>query len=83
MKSLVSKFQIGKKGLTEGVIKSLNSALKNHKQIRASVLKSFGRDHEKMKEFVALMEKNINYRCRYKIIGFTIVVLKRSKQIKR
>ena len=78
MRSLVSKFQIGKNGMTGGVIESLNLALKNHRQVRVSVLKSSGRNREKMSEFVSILENALNYKCRYKIIGFTIVIVRLS-----
>ena len=44
------KFQIGKNGLTSGIINSLELAFKNRKQVRISVLKSGTRDKEKIKQ---------------------------------
>ncbi|MFH1271195.1 MAG: YhbY family RNA-binding protein [Nanoarchaeota archaeon] len=74
--STLAKFQIGKNGLTEGTIKSLELALKNHKQIRISVLESNGRDKTKMKSLAQEILKKIPHKCNYRIIGFTIILIK-------
>ena len=50
MKPSIIQFQIGKNGLNPGVLESLALALKNHPQVRISVLKSSGRDRNGMKE---------------------------------
>jgi len=74
----LTKFQIGKNGITQGVIDSLELALKNHKQIRISALKSSGRDRNSIQlmaqELVARLEAN----CDYRIIGFTIILIKKG-----
>ena len=49
--SNAAKFQIGKNGVTDGVIESLELILKNHRQIRISVLKSSGKDRENIESF--------------------------------
>ena len=77
-----SKFQLGKAGLTEGVINSLILALKNYKQVRISVLKSSGRDRNSIediaKEMVSSLSKITNRTFSYKIIGFTIILRRYS-----
>jgi len=80
--SLESKFQIGKNGVTEGVIKSLNQDLKAHNQIRISVLKSADRDRIKVKEMAEEIMQKVNYNCNYKIIGFTIILKRQSHKTK-
>ena len=72
------KFQVGKQGLTKGVIDSLNLALKTHTEIRISVLKSVYRDKEKVKELAQEIVSQVDYKCVAKVIGFTII-LKRQK----
>ena len=79
MKSKVTKFQIGKNGPTQGAIESLKLNLKNHKQIRISVLKSSGRDKKKMLDIVNELQEKIPARCNYRIIGFTIIISKLGK----
>jgi RNA-binding protein YhbY len=80
----VSNFQIGKKGVTEGFIKSLKIYFKNNKDIKISVLKnsrSNGKDGrkevEKMKEEI-LSKLGKIFKAR--IIGYTICI-KKSKKI--
>jgi len=76
------KFQIGKQGITAGIIDSLNLSLKNHKQVRISALKSSGRNKESIgemaEEIVRKLPKENIYQ--YRIIGFTIVLRRLSKK---
>ena len=78
-----SEIQIGKNGITENFIMSLKNNFKTHINVRISVLKSSGRDKEKIKEMAAqILEKlGTNYTAR--IIGFTIILKKwrKSRQI--
>ena len=74
----VLKFQIGKSGLTKGVIDSLNLAFKNHRQVRVSVLKSAGRDRESIKSMAQKISESLQVRNAFKILGFTIIVKKLS-----
>ncbi len=73
------KFQIGKSGLTEGIIESLKLAFKNHKQVRISVLKGADRNKEKVREMgeeisVKLREGQKKHSYPYRIVGFTIIM---------
>ena len=73
-----SKFQIGKNGLTEGAISSLNQDFKTHNQIRITVLKSAERDRDKIKILADNIIQKISYDCNYKILGFTIILRRQS-----
>ena len=73
-----TKFQIGRAGLTEGVIQSLGLALKTHKQIRISVLKSTSRNKSTVREMAENLVEKLPYKCSYKVIGFTIILKKLS-----
>lgn len=77
-----TKFQIGKDGITQGVLDSLNLSLKTHTHIRISVLKSATRDKEKTKEMAEKIVNILKYKCRYKIIGFTIILRRQSAKKK-
>ena len=79
MKPYLAKIQIGKQGLTPGVLDSISAALKNHKQVRVSVLKSAERDKEKIKQIAEEITKQIQFKCNHKIIGFTIILIKINK----
>jgi RNA-binding protein YhbY len=77
------KFQIGKNGLTEGVIQSLNLALKEHSRVRISVLKSSGRDKVTIKQMAESIRSKVVYDCDYRIIGFTIILIRvKAKPLK-
>jgi len=71
-----AKFQIGKSGITQGVIDSLNLALKNHKRIRIAVLKSAARDKEKLKLMADDLCSKLVAKCGYRILGFTIILVR-------
>lgn len=73
------RFQIGKAGLTPGIVESLNLALKHHKQIRISVLKSSGRDRKSIIDMADKIVSSVEDSCEYKIIGFTIILIKKSE----
>jgi RNA-binding protein YhbY len=77
------KFQIGKLGITPGVIDSLLLVFKNNKAVRISVLKSSGRDRESIgkmaDEIAAKLSEKSNFSYSYKIIGFTIIMRKHSR----
>ncbi|MEM4259455.1 MAG: YhbY family RNA-binding protein [Candidatus Pacearchaeota archaeon] len=75
----ITTFQIGKFGVTSGAIGSLELALKNHKQVRISVLKASGRNRENITSMAEDIISKLKEKCDYKIIGFTIVLTKRAK----
>jgi len=81
--NIEGKFQIGKNGVTKGVINTLSSSLKTHNQIRITVLKSSERDKNKIKEMALEIEKEVDFRCKSKIIGFTIIIKRQSKKNKQ
>jgi RNA-binding protein YhbY len=77
----ITKFQIGKFGVTEGVLDSLELALKHHKQVRISILQAAGRARDlpnKLGEEILLKLKEKNISCEFKTIGFTIILIKRT-----
>jgi len=76
MKAFQAKFQIGKQGITEGVLESLNNSVRTHRQVRVSILKSFCRDREKLKEIVNQLQEKIKPKCAFKVIGYTIVIIR-------
>ena len=72
----VAKFQIGKNGLTDNAITSLDLALKTHRQIRISILPSTNRDKDSMKSLAVELVKKLKTPSTAKVIGFTIVLNK-------
>jgi len=75
----IMQFQIGKQGLSDNVVSTLNSVLQSHDQVRISVLRSFSRDRVKIEELCNDIINKINYKCAYRLIGFTIILSKLSK----
>ena len=74
-----AKFQIGKNGITEGVIESLTLAFKYRKQVRVSVLKSTGRDKTKMHDLAKELLEKLPFKLNHRIIGFTIILIKTNQ----
>lgn len=81
-----TKFQIGKSGITQGVIDSLVMAFKNHRQVRISLLQASNRDKAKTKEtaqnLADTLARKMNLYFSYRVIGFTIVLRKRQIPLK-
>ena len=80
MKTKLSCLQLGKQGITENFISTLESHFKNHENVKIYVLKSA---HEKNKEKVKkysdeILEKLGNHYTS-RIIGFTIAIKKWRK----
>jgi RNA-binding protein YhbY len=76
------RFQIGKAGVTPAVITQLNRLLEHYKQIRISLLPSSGRTRTSMQTTTDALIALLAYPCNYRIIGFTIVLRKRSLDLK-
>ena len=69
-------FQIGKSGLTPGVMESLRLAAKNHSEVRISILKSADRDKELVKRMALDIEKSLDFPCKCRVLGYTIILRK-------
>ena len=83
MKSSIAKFQIGKNGLTQGVIESLSLALRNHKRVVVSALKSSGRDKTTIRRIASEIQEKLPVKCNYRIVGFKITLMKTSPKAKK
>ncbi|OIO80145.1 hypothetical protein AUJ84_04490 [Candidatus Pacearchaeota archaeon CG1_02_32_132] len=76
----LTKFNIGKNGITPGVIASLNAAFKTHKLIRISLLKNYCRDREDKEKIAEELNQKLEGYFRHNIIGFTIIMRKVGKK---
>lgn len=74
--------QIGKNGLTEGIIENLKLAFTTHKVVKISVLKSAGHEREKVKQMAEEIVSKLGKKYTYKIIGFVIIVMKFRKDVR-
>ena len=79
----IGNMHLGKNGITANFIETLKSHFKNHKNIRISVLKSATRDREKLKKNALDILENLGKNYTARIIGFTIVVKKWRKIIRK
>lgn len=72
-------FQIGKAGLTEGIVQTISGLLKTHKKIRIAVLQSAPEhDREKIKLMCEDLKTRLSYECSTKVIGYTILLRRLS-----
>lgn len=74
-----STIQIGKNGLTKGIIDVIKNAFKNRTSIRLVVLKSAGHNKEKTKEIAEQIQEVLGNKYNYRILGFTIFLKKFRK----
>lgn len=75
-------FQIGKNGLTKTSIDHLASAFKTRKVVKVQLLKSAVSSREKIVEIAETLVKELPGKYNYRVIGFTIILMKRSNKIK-
>lgn len=74
----IAKFQIGKQGITPNFIQTVAGALKDRRQVRVAALPSSGRNASNMKDLAKQLCDNMPFPCATKVIGFTIILLRRS-----
>jgi len=67
---------IGKNGLTEGIISALEIAFRTRKDVKVSVLKSGGHDREKIKQMAEEIISRLGNKFTYRVVGFTIFAKK-------
>lgn len=75
--------QIGKNGLTDGIIENIKRCFKNRKSVKVCLLKSAGHDREKVKEIAEKIQVELGGQYTYKIIGFTIFLKKWRRAVSR
>jgi len=84
----VGEIQLGKNGITENFIETLNKYFKNHGNVRISVLKSaFPENIEKgkkniVKKYSDEILERLGNKYTSRVIGFTIVVKKWRKEVR-
>ena len=73
-------FQVGKNGLTQTSIQHLASAFKTRKVIKVQLLKSAAHDRARMEEVAQKLMDGLPGKYNYRIIGFTIILMKRMNR---
>ena len=77
-----SEIQIGKNGLTEGIIENLKTIFTTHKVVKISVLKSARNSKDDVKKIAEEIVEKLGKKYTYKIIGFAIIVMKFRKDVR-
>ena len=74
---------LGKQGVTDNFIQTLNNALTTHASIRIPALKSSGRDRESITKMADEIVQKVTAECNYRILGFTIILKKLANRKKK
>jgi len=77
-----AQVQLGKNGITENFIATLENHFNKHNNVKVSVLKSVERNKEKMKEFREELLNRLGNNYTAKIIGFSISLKKWRKNVR-
>lgn len=72
--------QLGKNGITDNFIQTLENNFKKHDNVRVSVLKSAGHTKEKVKKYSEEILEKLGKRYTAKNIGFKIILKKWRKE---
>ncbi|MBM3230198.1 hypothetical protein FJZ22_00890 [Candidatus Pacearchaeota archaeon] len=78
----VATFQIGKNGISTTVLQTLTRMLETHKFIRIAALQASGRTRDSIKTMADSLVNQLPVSCTYTIIGFTIILRKRTEPTK-
>ena len=78
----LSQVQLGKNGITESFLETLQTHFKKHGNVKVSVLKGAGHDREKVKKYSEEILARLGRNYTARIVGFTIF-LKRWRKARR
>ena len=79
----VGNIQLGKEGVTENFIQGLKNHFKNYENIKISILKSATRDKKEIKEISNNLLEELGKNYSSKTIGFTIILKKWRKKVRK
>ena len=77
-----SHVQLGKQGVTENFIGTLEGHFQNHRIVKVSVLQSARKNKEDVKAFAEEIIKRLGDKYSYKTIGFTITLRKSKNSVR-
>jgi len=69
---MLSKVQLGKNGITENFISTLQSHFQKHRDVRIQVLKSAREDRDSMKKYEKKLLEKLGKNYTARTIGFVI-----------
>jgi RNA-binding protein YhbY len=76
------EMQLGKNGITENFMQTLETIFSKHRNVRISVLKSAGHSKEKVKEYSEKILDKLGKNYTAKIIGFKIILKKWRREVR-
>ncbi len=76
---VVKEIQLGKNGITDNFISTLEDHLKKLKNIKITVLKSCCRDRDELKEIKNQILEKLKGKYSAKTIGYKIILKKQNK----
>lgn len=78
----IGKVQIGKNGITDNFMQTLKGHFEKYKNVKVSVMKSAGRNKEKVKEYSEILLEKLGKNFSARVIGFTIVLKKWRREVR-
>ncbi len=78
----IGKVQLGKQGVTDNFIQTLKRHFEKYRNVKVSVMKSAGRDREKVREYTDVILEKLGNHFTARVIGFTIVLKKWRKPVR-
>ncbi len=76
MAGVVAELQLGKNGITDNFLHTLNGYFEKHKTVKIHVLKSARQNKEDVKNHAEKIVEHLGNKFTYKTIGFTIILRK-------
>jgi RNA-binding protein YhbY len=76
---LISSIQVGKNGVTDNLISTLQTHFKNHQNVKVVFLKNSTRDRKKLKKAAEELVNELGKNYTYKILGYTVFIKKWRK----
>lgn len=80
---LITTIQIGKKGISETTVETVQNHFKNHKNVKLVFLKSSFRDRKKIKKVAEEVTNELGKNYTYRILGFTVFIKKWRKPVRK
>jgi RNA-binding protein YhbY len=77
-----SSVQLGKQGVTDNFIGTLEGHFQNHKVVKISVLRNARKNKNDVKVHAEEIIKRLGGKYTYKIIGFTIIIRKHKNPVR-
>ena len=78
----IGKVQLGKQGITDNFMQTLRGHFEKYRNVKVCVMKSAGRNKEKVEEYSDVLLEKLGKCFSARIIGFTIVLKKWRREVR-